>query len=181
MTRPLLYALAGLLVGLAIHLIVILTMPALATRNVWNRIEELSQLNAMEVLDPVAPGAANPLRLDPELAYGVCRLNLAEGPGVLTGRLPAGVWSVAVFDRSGRAIYSTTNRDGIGQQLDLGIFNPAQTRLLAEQRLDITEGLVIIESAADDVFVVVRVALPYVERRPRYAEAIKSLSCGAYR
>lgn len=181
MTRSLLYALAGLLIGLAIHLIVILSMPALATRNVWNRVEEISQLNAMGVLAPVAPGAANPLALDPELAHGVCRLNLAEGPGVVTGRLPAGIWSVAVFDRLGRVIYSTTNRDGIGQQLDLGIFNPAQTRLLAEQRLDITEGLLIIESAGDDVFVLVRVALPYPEMRSRYEAAVKTLSCGAYR
>ena len=73
---------------------------------------------------------------------------------------------------------TTTNRDGIGRNLDLGIFNPAQTRLLATQQLDITEGLLIVESPTDDVFVLVRLAPPHPALRSRFEQELGDMVCG---
>ena len=132
------------------------------------------------VLPAVAAGEPNPLRLDPELSYAVCQIDLRSGPGrVVTGILPQAFWSVAVYDRRGTVIYSTTNRDGIGQTLDLGIFNPAQTRLLAEQQLDVAEGLLIVEVADRRRL---RRRAPRARRirsmRARYEAALSELVCG---
>jgi hypothetical protein len=74
-------------------------------------------------------------------------------------------------------LYSTTNRDGIGQTLDLGIFDPAQTRLLAEQKIDISPGLLIVESRTDQVFVIVRLAPPHPSMRARYEAQLERLAC----
>lgn len=178
MIRTLLWVLAGLILGGIVHLSVILSMPALATRDVWSRITALNALDRPVILPAVLPGEPNPLRLDPELTYAVCQINLAESPGVVSGVLPNAFWSVAVFNRSGTIVYSTTNRDGIGQSLDLGIFNPAETRLLAQQQLDTAEGLLIVESRTDDVFVVVRLAPPHPAMRARYEAALTDLVCG---
>jgi uncharacterized membrane protein len=177
MVRTALYVAAGVLLGLLIHLVVILTLPTIATNSVAARLAAVAQLNTPVLLPAVAAGAPNALRLDPELSYAVCRLDLRSGPGAVSGTLPLSFWSVAVYDTAGTVLYSTTNRDGIGQTLDLGIFNAAQTSLLAEQKIDIDAGLLIVESPADDVYVVVRLAPEQPAMRERYAAQLSKLTC----
>ena len=178
MIRALLWLVAGVVLGGIIHIIVILTLPALAEQSVWSRVADLEADNRMLILDPVAPGGANPLGLDPELSYGLCRVNLADGPAYVSGVLPDAFWSVALFNPAGIVTYSTTNRDGIGQTLELGIFNAAQTRLLAQQQLDIAEGLLVVESASDQLLVLVRLAPPHQAMRARFEEELSKVRCG---
>lgn len=178
MIRWAIWIAGGLVLGAIIHIAVILSLPLLITESLWTRISTIDALNRPVVLAAPQAGEPNPLRLDPELAYAVCRIDLRRGPGVVQGLLPQSFWSVAVYGRSGTVIYSTTNRDGIGQVLDLGIFNAAQTRLLAQQQLDIAEGLLIVESREDDVIVAVRLAPPHQAMRPRFEAELAKLSCG---
>jgi uncharacterized membrane protein len=178
MIRTLLWLIGGVLLGGIIHIVVILALPLLAEETTWTRIAALDATNRMLVLPPVEAGQPNPLQLDPELSYGLCQLDLADGPAYLTGTLPDAFWSVAVFNASGVVTYSTTNRDGIGQTVDLGIFNAAQTRLLAQQQIDVAEGLLVVESRSDDLFVLVRLSPPHEAMRPRFEAALSAISCG---
>jgi len=178
MTRTLMWLAGGLLLGLIVHIAVVLTLPALAERDAWSKVQALDTLSQVTIFDRIEAGEPNSFDLDPELTYALCHLDLAQGPGVVRGVLPNAFWSVTVYDRTGRAVYGTTNRSGIGEALQLGIFNPAQTRLLAEQQLDVTEGLLIVESALDDIFVLIRLAPPYPELEARYREALGELTCG---
>jgi uncharacterized membrane protein len=177
-TRWLLWVLAGIVLGGIIHIAVILSLPSLATEGLWARVTGLGALNKPLVLPGPAAAEPNPLRLDPELAYAICQIDLREGPGFLRGQLPLAFWSIAVYGPNGTVLYSTTNRDGIGNMLELGIFNAAQTRLLAQQQLDVAEGLLIVESPVDDVLAVVRLAPAYRAMRKRYEAALAGLSCG---
>ena len=178
MSRFLLWLAGGVLLGGVIHIIVILTLPRLDEDTVWTRLAALDAVDQMVILPEIEPGAPNPLGLDPELIYGVCQLDLSQGPGYLTGVLPEAFWSVAIFDEAGVVTYSTTNRDGIGQTLELGIFNAAQTRLLAQQQLDVVEGLLVVESKRDRIFTVVRLLPPHQAMRTRFSEAIAATRCG---
>ena len=178
MIRFLLWLIGGVVLGGIIHIAVILTLPLLAEENVWTRIEALEAQNRVVILPQPAAGDPNPLALDPELVYGVCQIDLSAGPAYLTGLLPDTFWSLALFNQSGVVTYSTTNRDGIGQTLDLGIFNAAQTRLLAQQQLDVAEGVLIVESGSDDIFVLVRLAPPHQAVRARYEQALAAVTCG---
>jgi uncharacterized membrane protein len=177
MVRTLLFVVGGLLLGLVVHLVVILILPRISENAAYTRIAAIEALNKTVLLRVPAPGEPNPLRLDPDMSYGLCKLDLSAGPGELTGTLPLAFWSVAVYDHNGTVLYSTTNRDGIGQTLDLGIFDPAQTRLLAEQKIDISPGLLIVEARTDQVFVVVRLAPPHPSMRARYEAQLERLSC----
>jgi uncharacterized membrane protein len=176
MVRTALYLFAGVLLGLAIHLVVILILPMLAPNTLPSRLAALSTLDKVTLIPAVAPGDPNPLRLDPELDYAICRLDLRNGPGEIEGTLPLAFWSVGIYDMSGTVLYSTTNR-GIGQTLDLGVFDPGQTRLLAEQKIDIDSGLLIVETQTDDIFVVIRLAPPQPAMKDRYASLLSKLSC----
>src|SRR5690606_13710117 len=116
--------------------------------------------------------------LDPELSYGLCRIDLSEGPAYLSGVLPDAFWSVAIYNSNGVVTYSTTNRDGIGQTVELGIFNADQTRLLAQQQIDIAEGLLVVEARSDELFVLVRLSPPHEVMRPRFEQELARLRCG---
>jgi uncharacterized membrane protein len=181
MKRLLIWLFAGAMLGGLIHLIVILTLPGMATRDLWNRLAVLEAVETFKVLEDIPPGAPNPLGLDPELVYGICQLDLRDGPGIVNGPLPLAFWSVGVFNRQGHVIYATTNRSGSGQAIDMGIFNPAQTRLLAEQRFEIADGLLIVEAPGNNVMVVMRLAPPHRAMRERYAEALANLECATIR
>ncbi|WP_417310282.1 hypothetical protein [Devosia sp.] len=178
MIRSLLWLAGGLVLGAIIHIAVILLLPALAPTVAWDRLAELGAADGPVILPIPAPGEDNPLRLDPGLAYAACQIDLAEGPGSVAGPLPQSFWSVVVYNRAGTVVYSTTNRGGIGTRLDVGIFNQAQTRLLAEQKLDIAAGLLIVESPTDAVSVVVRLEPPNPVNRARYERALAGLTCG---
>lgn len=167
----------GVLLGLAIHLLVILVLPRFASDDVWARVEAMGAPSTVHVLDPVESEAENPLGLDPALAYAICRLNLADGPGALTGVLPDAFWSVSVIGRDGISIYSTTHRSSAEDVLNLGIFNPAQTRLLAESDSEAANRILVVQSESDDVFVAIRVAPPHPEMLPRYRRVLESLTC----
>lgn len=178
MIRTLFWLMGGLLLGGIIHLVTILMLPLLAEDTTWTRIAALDAENRVLVLPQVQPGEANPLQLDPELSHGICRVDLAEGPVYLSGILPDGFWSLAVYDTAGIVTYSTTNRDGIGQNVELGIFNDAQTRLLAQQQIDIPDGLLVVESRTDELFILVRLAPPHEIMRPRFEQSLAALRCG---
>lgn len=178
MMRRALWILAGIVLGGVIHIVVILTLPALATDGLWARISPLDANNRPVVLAAPKAEQPNPLLLDPDLTYAVCQLDLRTGPGFVRGTLPLAFWSVAVYAPNGTVLYSTTNRDGIGSTLELGIFNAAQTRLLAQQQLDVSEGLLIVESNVDDVIALVRLAPAHQAMRGRYETALAGLTCG---
>ena len=126
--RPyLLPAVIGLVIGGIIHLVLVLMLPGLISTSAWDRIGALSgDGNGPVILAAPAPGEPNPLRLDPALATVACRLDLSSAPGHVAGVLPQSFWSVAVYGRNGQVIYSTTNRDGLGRALDLGVFTAQQ-------------------------------------------------------
>ncbi len=178
MIRFLLWLLGGVVLGGIIHIIVILTLPALAEENLWTRISAHDAKNKVLILPPVVAGEPNPLGLDPKLIYGVCQVDLAEGPAYVSGLLPDAFWSVALFNESGVVTYSTTNRDGIGQTLEIGVFNAAQTRLLAQQQLDIAEGVLVVEATSDRLAVVIRLAPPHEAMRQRFSDVLAQSSCG---
>ena len=178
MIRFLLWLLGGVVLGGIIHIIVILTLPSLAEEDLWTRIEALGADSRMLILPPVEAGEPNPLGLDPKLVYGICEIDLARGPAYVSGLLPNAFWSVALYNEAGVITYSTTNRDGIGQVLEIGIFNAAQTRLLAQQQLDVEEGVLVVEAASDKLAVLVRLSPPHEAMRARFAEALSRTECG---
>ncbi|MCS6762444.1 MAG: hypothetical protein MO846_11180 [Candidatus Devosia symbiotica] len=92
--------------------------------------------------------------------------------------LPEAFWSLAIFNQAGVITYSTTNRDGIDEMLDLGIFNAAPTRLLAQQQLDVAEGVLVVESEADKLFILARLLPPHHAMRARFAAALAEMKCG---
>lgn len=177
MIRLLLWTLGGLVLGLMIHLVVILILPQYAAQDLWDRISAISEPGQLVVLDKVEAGADNPLALDPVFAEAVCRFNLGDGPGQLVGPLPDAFWSIAVYDSEGTAFYSTTHRTSSNKRLNLGIFNPAQAKLLSQQEISAEADLLVVESPGNDLFAAIRLAPPHPEMLNRYRDILAALTC----
>jgi len=177
MIKTAIWIIAGILLGLIIHLVIILSLPNLVPNNAWNILSKISTPGKLVILKRPKAMETNVLRLDPELVYAVCRFDLLQGPGSLSGKLPIDFWSVGIFDKTGVAIYSTTNRSGGDQNLDLGIFSPAQTRLLAEHQLTLKTGVIIVKAPSNEVYAVIRLATPHPAMWQRYKETLKQLKC----
>lgn len=177
MIRTLLWIIGGAGLGVLVHLVVILTMPSLSETNIWTKVSDLGHVETLTILDELTAQSPNELHLDPELIYGICKLDLSKGIGVINARLPDSFWSVSVFDAMGRAVYGTTNRSSLNQVLMLGIFNEAQTKLLASQELDISDGLLIVEAKSDELFAVFRLAPPHKAMRLRYKSILSQIKC----
>ena len=177
MTRFLLWTLGGVFLGLIIHLVVILNLPRFASNGLYDQVAAITEPAEIKVLDPVAAGSDNPLGLDPAFVTGICRLDLADGAGAVMGLLPDQFWSVAVFDIHGVAIFSTTHRAASENTLNLGIFNPTQTRFLAEREIASQEDLLVVESPGNEVFVTIRLAPPHAALLPAYRTAFDALIC----
>ena len=76
---------------------------------------------------PQPTAGAEPLAsLDPRMVYAVCRFSLGDGPVRIRASLPDDFWSVAIFDRRGRNVYSLNDRSAERTQLDLAILTPVQ-------------------------------------------------------
>ncbi|MBK1794303.1 hypothetical protein JHL21_07290 [Devosia sp. WQ 349] len=178
MIRSFLWLLGGAILGGIIHIVVILSLPSLAENTSWTRISALDADHKMLVLPAITAGGDNPLQLDPELVYGICKIDINEAPAFVQGTLPDAFWSVAVYNSDGIITYSTTNRDGIGQTVELGMFNSAQTQLLAQQQIEVSPNLLVVEMAHSEAVVVVRAAPPHDVMRPRFEVALAAVSCG---
>ena len=87
MIRTALWVLGGLVLGGIIHLAVILALPSLTGGVVWSQVAAMGALNKTVVLPAAQAGQPNPLKLDPELSYAVCQIDLRKGPGVVAGTL----------------------------------------------------------------------------------------------
>jgi uncharacterized membrane protein len=93
MVRTGLYVMAGILLGLMIHLVVILILPRISENAAYTQIAAIKALNKTTLVRMPVAGEPNPLHLDPDLSYAVCQLDLSGGPGEVTGTLPLAFWS----------------------------------------------------------------------------------------
>jgi uncharacterized membrane protein len=177
MTRFALWLLAGLILGGIIHLSVILLVPTFAERDAWSRLASIAPDQAVIALDHADSDLSRALQLDPALNYGICQFDLARGPVFIDGKLPHSFWSIAVAARDGRVIYSTTSRAGSGDEIKLGVFNPAQSRLLAEEGLDIGQGFLIVNAPTNQLTAIVRLWPEHDALRARYNDALEQISC----
>lgn len=177
MARFALWLFAGLILGGIIHLSVILLVPSYAEQDAWSRLARIAPDQAFIALDDDQSDLYRSLQLDPALAYGICQFDLAQGPIFIDGELPHSFWSVAVAARDGRVIYSTTSRAGSGDEVQLGVFNPAQSRLLAEEGLEIGQGFLIVNAPTDQLTAIVRLWPEHDALRPRYEAALENIRC----
>jgi len=177
MRRTLLFALGGLLLGGIIHIAVVFICPLFPSRAAWAQMKKFGRDGKFHQL-PIPEAGSEPLAsLDPRMIYSVCRFSLGQGPVRITASLPEDFWSVAIFDRRGRNIYSLNDRSAERSRLDMVVVTPVQMAQLRQDPPAALETAIVIELPIDVGFALLRVFVADDSQLAQAVNAVSSADC----
>jgi len=177
MIRLLTHIFAGIIVGLAIHLTVILIMPSQSTNNAWSIISEKIDANEQLAIGVKNLDIRHKLNLDPAFVYAICQVDLSAGPVAYFGDLPNGFWTASLVSKDGSVSYSTTSRTNNDRDFNVAIFNPSQARELAAGEYEVDPLLQIVRVRDSELTAIIRVLPPHRPMAAKFAEQLEQLSC----
>ncbi len=123
----LLYALGVLFVAGLVHLIAILSMPALAPNDAFTRLSALARPNQPVLLPRPLPGHELTPYEDPALAQAVCLFDLSRGSMHVHADVDHdGLLTLSFRSRNGRVFYALTDRAAVHGQIDIRVLTAAQ-------------------------------------------------------
>jgi uncharacterized membrane protein len=177
MKRTLLFALGGLLLGGIIHIAVVFMVPYYANRDAWAQMDTFGPDDEFHVL-PLPEAGAEPLTsLDPRMLHAVCRFSLSNGPVRITATMPDEFWSIAIFDRRGRNVYSLNDRSAERTRLDLAIITPVQMAQLRQDPPESLETAIVIELPLGEGFALLRAFVPDETELSEATSALRTADC----
>jgi uncharacterized membrane protein len=112
------------------------------------------------------------------MVQAVCRFSLASGPVRIGATFDDQLWSVAVFDRRGRNIYSLNDRSADRSKLDLAILTPVQMAQLRQDPPASLESAIVLETPIDVGFVLLRAFVPDDSLLASATASLKAAECG---
>lgn len=171
--------LLGLVGAGIVHIAVLLLLPEISEKDAWSRLAKDGDLYTMVPVSG-AVGDRRVLRLtDPFFEAAACRFDLNDGLAHVraVGRVP--YWSISVYDRNGRNIYSFNDRATVGTALDLLVLTPLQ---MVELRKDLPkefESSVFVEADLGEGVVVIRGFVPDPSWKPAISAYLKGATCSS--
>jgi uncharacterized membrane protein len=137
MIRLLFAIIAGVLLGLIVHLVSVLALPRIATQDAYSRLTPITKLNAVSVLPAADPSNTLMPFLDPAFAVAVCRYDLSSGSIKLTVPVSQAYTSVSFYTRNELAYYAINDRSAGKKVIELDLMTEAQHNDLPEDE-DVT-------------------------------------------
>jgi uncharacterized membrane protein len=128
---------AGVLLGLIVHLVSVLALPRIGTQDAYSRLTPITKLNAVSVLPQADPGNTLMPFLDPAFAVAVCRYDLSTGSIKLTVPVSQAYTSVSFYTRNELAYYAINDRSAGKKVIELDLMTEAQHSDLPEDE-DVT-------------------------------------------
>jgi uncharacterized membrane protein len=129
--------LAGVLLGLIVHLVSVLALPRIATQDAYSRLTPITKLNAVSVLPQADPANTLMPFLDPAFAVAVCRYDLSSGSIKLAVPVSQAYTSVSFYTRNDVAYYAINDRSAGKKVIELDLMTEAQHNALPEDE-DVT-------------------------------------------
>lgn len=177
MRRTLLFVIGGALLGGIIHIAIVFMVPYYADRDAWAQMDRFGPDNQFHAL-PLTVAGAEPLRsLDPWMLHAVCRFSLDDGPVRITADLPRDFWSIAVFDRRGRNVYSLNHRSAERESLDLAVITPVQMAQLRQDPPEAMDTAIVVELPLDEGFALLRIFVADDTQLSAATNAVRSADC----
>ncbi len=177
MRRTLFFIVGGLLLGGVIHIAVVFMVPLYATHDAWARIAQFGRDGQFHIIPMGSSGPESLPALDPHMLHAVCRFSLAKGPVRIRATLPDDFWSVAVFDRRGRNVYSLNDRSISTPQLDLVVVTPVQIAQLRQDPPASLETAIVVEEPIELGFALIRVFVADDLLVPTATKALETADC----
>jgi len=175
----------ALLTAGIVHIVSILLMPAVATRDAYARLVEAARgaetVRGVAILPPTAPGSETLPFEDPAMADGVCVFDLSKG--LLRVSAPAdGEELLAVsFHAGGRIFHSLTDRAAIRGKIDIVVGDARQIAALeADDQSDAPIEEVRVTAPVTRGFVLIRSFAKRPSDMTRARARLREISCESF-
>ncbi|WP_439357433.1 DUF1254 domain-containing protein [Bradyrhizobium sp. DASA03007] len=160
MIRLLFTILAGIVLGLVVHLVSVLALPRIATQDAYSRLTPMTKVNAVTQL-PLADPQTSPMPfMDPAFALAICRYDLSGGPIKLAVPVSQAYTSVSFYTRNEIAYYAINDRSAGRKVIELDLMTEAQHNELPEDEEVTAADRLIIDSPATTGLIVMKALAP---------------------
>ncbi len=156
MIRLLFTIVAGVLLGLVVHLVSVLALPRIATQDAYSRLTPMTKENAVTQLPLADPNTSQMPFMDPAFAIAICRYDL--GAGALKLRVPVSqaYTSVSFYTRNEIAYYAINDRSAGRKVIELDLMTEAQHNALPEDEEVTAADRLIIDSPTSTGLIVMK-------------------------
>ena len=151
---------AGVLLGLIVHLVSVLALPRIASQDAYSRLTPISKLNAVTQLPAADPSYMMMPYMDPAFAVAICRYDLSGGPLKLTVPVSQAYTSVSFYTRNEVAYYAINDRSAGKKVIELDLMTEAQHNELPEDEEITSADRLIIDSPTSTGLIVMKALAP---------------------
>jgi uncharacterized membrane protein len=177
MIRLLFTVIAGVLLGLIVHLVSVLALPRIATQDAYSRLSPITKLNAVSVLPAADPTNTLMPFLDPAFAVAVCRYDLSSGSLKLTVPVSQAYTSVSFYTRNELAYYAINDRSAGKKVIELDLMTEAQHNDLPEDEEVTAADRLIIDAPTSTGLIVMKALAPEPGLMPQAQATLAASRC----
>jgi uncharacterized membrane protein len=168
---------AGVLLGLIVHLVAVLALPRIATQDAYSRLTPLTKLNAVTQFAVADPSNAPMPFMDPAFALAICRYDLSGGPIKLTVPVSQAYTSVSFYTRNEVAYYAINDRSAGRRVIELDLMTEAQHAELPEEEDVTSADRLIIDSPSETGLIVMKALAPEPGLMPQAQASLAASRC----
>jgi uncharacterized membrane protein len=168
---------AGVLLGLIVHLVAVLALPRIATQDAYSRLTPMTKLNAVTQLPVADPSNAPMPFMDPAFAIAICRYDLSGGPIKLAVPVSQAYTSVSFYTRSEVAYYAINDRSAGRKVIELDLMTEAQHAELPEEEDVTSADRLIIDSPTETGLIVMKALAPEPGLMPQAQASLAASRC----
>ncbi|TKW75013.1 MAG: DUF1254 domain-containing protein [Bradyrhizobium icense] len=168
---------AGVLLGLIVHLVAVLALPRIATQDAYSRLTPVTKLNAVTQFPVADPTNAPMPFMDPAFALAICRYDLSSGPIKLTVPVSQAYTSVSFYTRNEVAYYAINDRSAGRRVIELDLMTEAQHAELPEEEDVTSADRLIIDSPSETGLIVMKALAPEPGLMPQAQASLAASRC----
>ncbi|WP_298241636.1 DUF1254 domain-containing protein [uncultured Bradyrhizobium sp.] len=169
---------AGILLGLVVHLVSVLALPRIATQDAYSRLTPMTKVNGVTQL-PLADPQTSPMPfMDPAFALAICRYDLTGGPIKLTVPVSQAYTSVSFYTRNEIAYYAINDRSAGRKVIELDLMTEAQHNELPEDEEVTAADRLIIDSPTTTGLILMKALAAEPGLMPQAQATLAAATCG---
>jgi uncharacterized membrane protein len=169
--------LAGVLLGLIVHLVSVLALPRIATQDAYSRLTPMTALNAVTQLPLADPNTSPMPFMDPAFALAICRYDLSGGPLKLQVPVSQSYTSVSFYTRNEIAYYAINDRSAGKKVIELDLMTEAQHEDLPEDEEVTAADRLIIDSPTATGLIVMKALAAEPGLMPQAQASLAAATC----
>jgi uncharacterized membrane protein len=177
MIRLMFTIIAGVLLGLIVHLVSVLALPRIATQDAYSRLTPMTKLNAVTQLPLADPNTSPMPFMDPAFALAICRYDLSGGPLKLTVPVSQSYTSVSFYTRNEIAYYAINDRSAGKKVIELDLMTEAQHNELPEDEEVTAADRLIIDSPTATGLILLKALAAEPGLMPQAQASLAAASC----